>query len=147
MLFFRLSRVSSVAMIFISQLALAEEAVTPVVKPSENIVQMILGLILVLGAILILVWLMKQINHSNHGASSVMKIKGYLPLSPKEKLVLVDIAGEQLLIGVAPGFVGHIKSLSQPIDEGQSPKNISSAFSDTISALLKKNNQHAKIVE
>jgi flagellar biogenesis protein FliO len=45
-----------------------------------------------------------------------MKVTACLPLTAKEKLMVVQIGDEQVVIGVAPGFVGHITSLKHSVD-------------------------------
>ncbi len=88
----------------------AEQAAVPV-SYSSNLVQMMLGLMATVAMIFVVVWLIKRVGYTGYGVNNAMQIKSTLPLSPKEKLLLVEVEGEKILIGVAPGFVGHVKTL------------------------------------
>jgi flagellar protein FliO/FliZ len=85
------------------------------VNPSANLLQMIIGLIAVIFMIFALVWLIKKTGYASYQANNTMKIKSCLALSAKERLMLIEVGDEQLLIGVAPGFVGHVKTLDTPL--------------------------------
>ncbi|MGH1485035.1 MAG: flagellar biosynthetic protein FliO [Cellvibrionaceae bacterium] len=111
-----------------------------VVSPTSNILQMMMGLAVVVFMIFALVWLIKKVGYASYQVSNLMKIKSCLPISTKEKLLIVEVGDEQLIIGVAPGFVGHIKTLDKPISEND--KNLtenssSSVFADKLKAMLK----------
>ncbi len=80
---------------------------------------------------------MKRIGYTGMPRNKVMNIQACLPLSSKERLLLVDIGGEQVVIGVAPGFVGHIKSLDKPLDI-ENPSSNSSLSKNDFSLTLKK---------
>lgn len=118
------------------------EAPSPL-NTSATITQTLLGLGVVLVMIFALVWLLKRVGYGGYQPSNMMKVKASLPLSHKEKLILVDVAGEQLLIGVAPGFVGHIKSLdklpaAQPAAVAEhSLQKINPTFADVLTEKLK----------
>ncbi len=90
----------------------AEQPVAPV-SYSSNLLQMMLGLGATIAMIFVVVWLIKRVGYSGYGTNNTMQIKSTLPLSPKEKLLLVEVEGEKILIGVAPGFVGHVKTLDK----------------------------------
>lgn len=101
----------------------AEQPVAPV-SYSSNLLQMMLGLGATIVMIFVVVWLIKRVGYSGYSANNTMKIKSSLPLSPKEKLLLVEVEGEKILIGVAPGFVGHVKTLEKTsISEASNPAN------------------------
>lgn len=113
---------------------------TPVNPPikktyASKFSEVLLGLAFVVSLIFILSWLMKRVGYNTTANNSqLMKIKSCLPLSTKEKLMLIEVDGEHIIIGVAPGFVGHIKSLSAPIN--LDPKEMPFNFSDTFKNLL-----------
>jgi flagellar biosynthetic protein FliO len=81
-----------------------------------SITEMLFYLLLVVGLILFLAWLVKKIGYNHASQTQLMKVTACLPLTAKEKLMVVQIGDEQVVIGVAPGFVGHIISLKNPID-------------------------------
>jgi len=110
----------------------AEQPVAPV-SYSSNLLQMMLGLGATIVMIFVVVWLIKRVGYSGYSTNNTMQIKSSLPLSPKEKLLLVEVEGEKILIGVAPSFVGHVKTLektSNPANEEKTQLSASNGFSN-----------------
>ena len=142
----RLSLVTIVVMLM-SELTKADDIIKKTVDAPANTLQTLFGLTLVVVAIFAVTWLIKRMNYAGHQVSNFMKIKGSLYLSPKEKLVLVDIAGEQVVIGVAPGVISHIKTLSEPIENNCSAPKLSSVFSEKFNTFIKNNRHHEKTEE
>ncbi|KAA0876620.1 flagellar biosynthetic protein FliO [Nitrincola tapanii] len=76
--------------------------------------QLALGLLLVLGVIFFLAWLLKRMSFLP-GQHPQLRILAAIPLSHRERAVLIQVGDEQLLLGVAPGQVNLLKSFDQPI--------------------------------
>lgn len=81
-----------------------------------SIWQMGLGLILVLLVIFALAWLMKRVT-GIQGVKSHIKVISAVNVGAKERAVLVEVAGEQLLLGVTSGQVNLLYKLDKPIIE------------------------------
>ena len=62
-----------------------------------------------------------------------MKVIATLPLGYKEKLMVVKVGGQQLLVGVTPQQVNFLYRLEEPLDESQ-PQ----AFSEQLGKLMGK---------
>jgi flagellar protein FliO/FliZ len=107
---------------------------------SGNLLEVFLSLFAVIVVILILAWAIKVMGYKGVAINKAMKVTACLPLSSKEKLMVVQIGDEQILIGVAPGFVSHIKTLDKPLDlvetSNQSEFSVQS-FSKTFNQLIK----------
>ena len=76
--------------------------------------QLLLGLALVVGLILVLAWLMRRVNGTpaqGHG----MKVLAAMPLGQRERAVLVQVGQEQMLLGVAPGRVSLLARFDEPV--------------------------------
>lgn len=76
---------------------------------------MVGGLIVVLVLIFFLAYLVKRFNlvPSSQG---VLKTLAVTPLGQKEKLVLVEVGGQQYLLGVTPNQVSLVDKLAQPVE-------------------------------
>lgn len=72
------------------------------------------GLILVIALIFLLAYLVKRLKlvPSSHG---VLKTLAVTPLGQREKMVLVEVDGQQYLLGVTPQQVSLIDKLDNPI--------------------------------
>lgn len=97
----------------------ADEVVSNVItSPSLNssLWQMALGLALVLGLIFLLTWLMKKVT-GIQGTRGHIKLISAINVGAKERAVLVEVSGEQLLLGVSSGSVSLLYKLEKPIVE------------------------------
>lgn len=92
----------------------AREMVDPV--NTGSIMQLTAGLILVVGLILSLAWLLKRYS-GLPGQNKALRVIASVPLTTREKLVLVQAGEQQLLLGVAPGRVNLLQSYDQPLIE------------------------------
>lgn len=95
---------------------------------------MILSLLMVLVIIVISAIILKKFNF-NQGQTSDIKIITSLHLSAKEKIVVVQVAEKQLLLGVTGQQINLLQTLEQPLDI-KAPVNQQLAAS--IGKLLKK---------
>lgn len=79
-----------------------------------SLMQLVLGLALVVGLILLLAWLLRRFGGAGF-ATTGMKVIATLPLSSRERVVLVEAGDKQLLLGVAPGRVNLLASYDEPL--------------------------------
>jgi flagellar protein FliO/FliZ len=86
----------------------ARAADTPEVAGSIG--QMLLGLAVVVGLLLATLWILKRVA-APRGAASALKVLGAAPVGPRERVVLVEVAGKVLVLGVAPGRVNALHTL------------------------------------
>jgi len=77
--------------------------------------QLFAGLVVVIGLILVLAFLFKKVSDSGEGLPGNMKVLAGLAVGTRERLVLVQVGEQQLLVGVAPGSVNAIASFDEPI--------------------------------
>ncbi len=73
-----------------------------------NILNMVMGLIVVIALILGLAWVLKKYSKLPGSNQVDMKVLGGLSLGTREKAILIEVDNIRLLIGVAPG---HIQTL------------------------------------
>ncbi len=94
-----------------SQLSQAPDTSTSLVKAFG-------GLAIIVVMILSLAWVAKRLNQGRHGFASHMRVVGMLPLGSKEKLVMVKVCDEHLLLGVTPAGISklHDVNISDELD-------------------------------
>lgn len=78
---------------------------------AASVVQMVLSLVAVIAMILGLAWMTRRMQGLRANASSELRVKATLAVGVKERVVLIEAAGRQFLIGVAPGRVSLIDTL------------------------------------
>ena len=77
----------------------------------------VLALLLVVGVILALAWLAKRMPGIGAvgGGNPALKIVGSLALGPRERVVVVDVGGTQLLLSTGPHGTRALHTLEQPL--------------------------------
>ena len=78
--------------------------------------QVTLALGLVLALIFVAAWLMRRLKGFGKTATGALDIIAELPLSQKERAVLIRVGTQQVLIGVAPGRVSTLHVLTEPVN-------------------------------
>ncbi|WP_341675310.1 flagellar biosynthetic protein FliO [Niveibacterium sp. SC-1] len=91
--------------IFLSTPALAAAE-----TPAGGIASMLLGLLVVLALLYGLMYVLKRVQ-SHGGAQSALRVIGGASVGPRERVVLVEVAGKVLVLGVAPGSVTALDQL------------------------------------
>ncbi|MCP4718051.1 MAG: flagellar biosynthetic protein FliO [Desulfobacteraceae bacterium] len=97
-------------------------------------------LFMVLALLLLVFYLLKRFLAARGGDSSrdFIKVLTVHHLSPKEKLVLVNVMDETILIGVTPNQISKIKVMGKPVDPSLVSKDADSGFSDLLSRKLNR---------
>jgi flagellar protein FliO/FliZ len=98
--------------------------------------QMFFGLLLVIILIFGLAWLIKRINNFQGGMNDVLKILSIISVGQREKVVLIQVGEQQLLIGVSTGMVNTLLVLDEVVENKVSDNNQVS-FSERLSTVLK----------
>ncbi|HEY0333217.1 MAG TPA: flagellar biosynthetic protein FliO [Stenotrophomonas sp.] len=75
----------------------------------------VFALLLVLGLIVGLGWLLKRMPGSSFRPAAGLKVAASLPLGAKERVVVVEVNGQQLLLGVTAGGISVLHALPEPL--------------------------------
>ncbi len=103
-----------------------------------NFVQMLLGLLVVLGIIFAMAWLIRRMGHVQVRMQGVLKVLGGISIGQRERIVLVQVGEQQLLIGVAPGQIRTLHVLSTPVAGDATPNQFSGqSFAERLQAMMK----------
>lgn len=77
--------------------------------------KLLFGLLLVLGFIFLLAWLLRRVQQMNPRGTQVIKLISSQALGPRERLVLVQVGGEQILIGLSGGRITPLHVMQEPV--------------------------------
>jgi flagellar protein FliO/FliZ len=77
--------------------------------------QVVLSLLLVLGAVYLVFWLLRRINPGG-GAGGVLKVVGGVMVGPRERIVIVELGDSWMLLGVSQGSVTLLTTMPRPSD-------------------------------
>jgi flagellar protein FliO/FliZ len=81
---------------------------------------------IVLGLLVLVLYLMKRFLFINRGAKGdlLIKILSSLHLSPKERIEVIEISGERIVLGITPGNITFLTKLDDlPGETGESTRN------------------------
>lgn len=95
-------------------------------------------LFLVLALLILAFYLIKKLSTAKgvKGGRNLIKILCVHHLSPKEKIVLLDVLGDTFLIGVTPNHISKLSSFGRKVDLPDSGNEGSSNFSDYLTQKL-----------
>lgn len=80
-----------------------------------SIGQMLAALVLVVALILLCAWVFRRMNGFSRLQNTPIKILSSTPLGARERLLLVAVGEEQLLIGVCPGRIQTLHVLQEKL--------------------------------
>ena len=126
-----------IAVVFIGFSVIASaQNVTATINYSSQVERVLGVLLLMLAGIFAIAWLMKKMGVAGYAASSELTVKASLPLSKKDKLYVIQVGEEQILIGVNAGAITPLKTLDKPLVNSASITPSNSDFSQKIQAIL-----------
>ena len=117
--------------------------VPPAVISSESTMQMMGGLILVLAIIGGITWLLKRFALIPTTSTGAMKVVAATGVGQRERVIIVEIDSTWLVLGVAPGRVNKLHTMSKPAFNTTSQTQTSSsaeAFAAQLNESIKNNN-------
>jgi flagellar protein FliO/FliZ len=91
--------------------AQAETASPSLAQAGTGIVQLLAGLALVVGLIFASLWLLKRLSTPRGATAGLLRVVAGTAVGPRERVVLVEIGDEWLILGVAPGSVSALHRL------------------------------------
>jgi flagellar protein FliO/FliZ len=102
-----------------------------------SVLQLLAGLAVVIGAIFGLAFLARRFGRFPTAAGR-LRVVGGLSLGARERVVLVQVGEQQLLLGVAPGRVQTLHVLAQPLPLAPlAPAASGEGFAERLAALMR----------
>ena len=122
----------------LSSTALAQSSLdTPVLEPLSTpyLFKLTGGLLLVVVVIFVFAWLVKKFNLNHQSQNGLIKIIAGLSIGTRDRIVLLQVGEEQILVGLTPGRIEKLHTLLQPLDapEGQIA---SSSFAEKLNSVM-----------
>lgn len=113
---------------------------TTAAELSGQLLQLLFGLLLVVAVIFLLAWLVRRIQNSLpvSKANQAIRLVATQPLGTRERLLLVQVGKEQILLGITPGSIEPLHVLQEPV-EIDGPAVRTPEFGTKLKALLKAN--------
>jgi flagellar protein FliO/FliZ len=132
-------------LLFGTNTAISEEAARPGFVPppaavsTGSLLQITLSLLLVLIAIIAVAWVLRRMNLAGQGAGTLLKVLGSVAIGQRERVVLIEVDDTWLLVGVGPGQIRTLHTLSK-IEGLESTTQVQTdnKFAQLLSTLIKR---------
>ncbi|MBC3362562.1 flagellar biosynthetic protein FliO [Pseudomonas sp. SWRI154] len=109
-----------------------------------QLAQLVLGLLLVLGLIFFLAWMLRRVQQAGPaGKGQVIDIVSSRALGPRDRLVLVQVGNEQILLGLSPGTITALHVLKEPV-QVPTAEQATPEFAQRLMELLGKDQKDKK---
>lgn len=111
----------------------------------SSLLQTIFALGFVLALLIGLAWFMKRYGPKVSGASAAMRVIGSLNLGGRERVVLIEVADQWIVIGASPGRINALATMPRQETEPaagllQQPGLATSNFSEWLKQTIEKRN-------
>ncbi|KQB53234.1 flagellar assembly protein FliO [Pseudomonas endophytica] len=122
--------------------ALAAEPVVSATAPvaasslGGQLAQLVLGLLLVLGLIFALAWLLRRVQQAGPRQGQVIELISSRALSARDRLVLVQVGNEQILLGLTPGRITPLHVLKEPVEVESNAQPATPEFAKRLMEIL-----------
>ena len=98
------------------------------------------GLILILILIYGLSWFAKRFSQGGFLQNPIIKIVSAMPLGTRERLMLVNVGGKQLLLGVTATQINTLHVFDEPVVPAEKAQSTASDFSQKLMSILQQQN-------
>ena len=125
----------------------ANAAAAPAVNSgvAGQLTQLVLGLLLVLGLIFFLAWLLRRVQQAGPaGKGQVIELIGSRALGPRDRLMLVQVGNEQILLGLSPGTITALHVLKEPVQVPSATEKATPEFAQRLMELMGKDQKDKK---
>lgn len=113
-----------------------------VTQPSDYFGQIVISLLLVLVIIFIAAWLLRRYGRFPGVADGNLKVLGALSVGQRERILLLQVGKEQVLVGVTSSKITRLHQLEEPV-EMQHQESNASDFSKKLQAALNRKQSDA----
>lgn len=110
------------------------------INSSTHLASVAAGLVLIVALILALGWFLRRFNQGGLFNNSSIKIIATLPLGTRERLAVVDVGGQQLLLGITATQINTLHVFDEPVIAAGDSSSASSDFGKKLMAILQQKN-------
>jgi len=111
---------------------------TPAVSTSAFFGEVMAGLIIVLLMIFALAWMVKRMGAGSFLSNQQMKIVASVAMGTRERVVVLDVGGKQVLLGVTPQNISTLHVFDEPVIGESTDDKTESDFAQKIKYFMQK---------
>ena len=117
--------------------AASSAAAPPMMVSATDVLNVVGSLAMVLLAVVVLGWIYTRVQGVRGRSGQVIQVVASQALGPKERVLIVDIAGQQLVLGVTAAGMRTLHVLDAPVEAGSELASMPS-FAARLGEALKK---------
>ena len=106
-----------------------------------DVVSMILSTLVVVAAIVALGWVYSRSKFAVSGSRDVINIVSSRALGTKERLLLIEVADQQLLVGMTASQVQTLHVFDKPVVDTTAPEIAPSSFAERLRSTMREAKQ------
>ncbi|MBW0146753.1 flagellar biosynthetic protein FliO [Marinobacter arenosus] len=122
------SKLVGLSVLFLASPVFAEEAVkaeqsAPVRAPDTmgTLVSLGIGLLAVIAIIYGCAWIIRRMNGMTGMNNNAIKVVSVMALGARERLVLIEVGGQQMLLGITPSTIRTLHVFDEPVVDASNP--------------------------
>ena len=86
-------------------------AAAPLPASPGSMLQVMTGLLLVLGLLAAIAWSMKKFGAGKHASAGAIRVVGGLPVGSRERILVVEVADQWIVVGVTPTSITALSTM------------------------------------
>ncbi len=122
----------------LAQVADAAARTTPMPNQGAYMLQVLLGLLFVIGLVFALAWILKRVGQGNLVGGQQMKVVAAMPMGTRERIALVEVGGQHILLGVTATQINTLHVFDERVDFDQAAEKTNSDFAAKLKEILTK---------
>jgi len=107
----KISTLATTALLGCASVANAADAAPA--TSSGNLLRVLMGLIVVLGLMAAAAWTLKRFGAAKSAGGTVVRIVGGVSVGNRERVLVVEVADQWIVVGVAPGRVNALATMAR----------------------------------
>ena len=123
-----------------SMSAAASEAIgaptMPPVIDTGDVLNVVTNLAFIIVAVVVMAWLYRRAQRMQNGNADIIHILATQTVGPKERVLLVEVAGQQLVLGLTASQIRTLHVLDQPLIQEQ-PQTPATGFAERLRTAMK----------
>ena len=104
---------------------------------AADVVEMLLGLVVVVASVVVVGWLYSRSRRYQQGGEQIISVLAAQSLGPKERIVLVEVGGKQIVVGMTAAQVQTLHVFEERAVESAPATAATSAFSSRLRTALR----------
>jgi flagellar protein FliO/FliZ len=122
----------------LAQEAASKQGSADAISSSSYLLKLSLGLVLVICLVFFLAWLVKKMHIVQNSNNGLINIISAISVGQRERIALIQVGEEQILIGLTQGRIDKLHTLKKPVDATQPSTVAASNFQQKFQQLLNK---------